>query len=425
MIVREIGTLKAVSESLRWLAYCTMPVLALSTAAAGQASNPFGVQDRADAVQSMIVLAVEQGIASLPPTSGQSFTYEYDPKADTYRKSEEMGPTAFRSTQTIGAGRLNVRLAESYFSATRTLGPIDYSYNQQPPFTGPTENCTRFGVIASTEVALTDLSATYGLAKSADVSINIPLVSTDTHASEVHLTSPNFMNSDRVPPVPCGQIDTNIKRGLLTFVTRSFASIPGGKVQFNDGTNVGLGRISVGGKFKFYSTPRLQLAFAPQFFVPSPNQAVFAGSDSAAISPRIIGQLTLRNSLRLHTDVGYDYDFSHNELRRLAWNVGASLPFSLLAQAITVDFGVGGSHFNEGITWTPAQTSHFDQTGQEDSRFQALSSNTLGDTFVDFLGGIKVAITKKWVISGAVDMPLNGEGFRPDAVGTIAAEFYL
>jgi hypothetical protein len=123
--------------------------------------------------------------------------------------------------------------------------------------------------------------------------------------------------------------------------------------------------------------------------------------------------------------VGYDYDFSNNELRRLAWNTGVSVSFSPLGHAVTMDVGVGGSRFNQGITWTPQQVSHFDSTGQEDRRFEALSSNQLGDTFVDFLSGIKLAVTKRLVISGAVDVPLNGEGFRPDAVGTIAVEFYL
>jgi len=372
----------------------------------------------------MIVLAVEQGIASLPPTSGQSFSYEYDAKLDTYHKSEQMGPTAFRSPQTVAPGVLNLRFAMSYFEAARALGPIDYTVTG-PGFENPRGYCTRFGLDASADVTLFNLSATYGIAAGLDASVNIPLVLTDTHASEVFIT--NDPTSDRVVPAFCDLLDPAIHLGVLTTARRSFSSIsvPGGKVQFNDGTNFGLGRISAGGKFKFYSTPHVQLAFAPEFFFPSPDQAEFAGSDSAAVSPRIVGQIVAHEHVRLHADVGYDYDFSENALRRLGWNTGASLPFVALKRPVTVDVGIGGSRFNEGITWTPQHIDTVDNNGQLIASFQTTGNNTLGNTFVDFLGGIKIAITKTFVLSGAVDVPLNGEGFRPDAVGTVGAEIYL
>jgi hypothetical protein len=44
---------------------------------------------------------------------------------------------------------------------------------------------------------------------------------------------------------------------------------------------------------------------------------------------------------------------------------------------------------------------------------------------VDFLGGIKARITDQVVLSGAVTVPLNDQGFQPDALGTIALELYL
>jgi len=50
-----------------------------------QSPNPFGVQDRADAVSRLIVLGVQQGISSLPPTSGQPLAYKSAPQLDTYK----------------------------------------------------------------------------------------------------------------------------------------------------------------------------------------------------------------------------------------------------------------------------------------------------------------------------------------------------
>ena len=44
---------------------------------------------------------------------------------------------------------------------------------------------------------------------------------------------------------------------------------------------------------------------------------------------------------------------------------------------------------------------------------------------MDFIGGLKVRVAGETVISGAVTVPLNGEGFRPDALGTVAVEQYF
>src|SRR5512147_841571 len=95
-------------------------VFGISAAAAAQNANQFGGQDRADAASRMIVLGVQQGISSLPPTSGQSFTYEFDPVLTTYVSSERLGPTALRSPQTIGLNRLSLRVAASYFEVSDT-----------------------------------------------------------------------------------------------------------------------------------------------------------------------------------------------------------------------------------------------------------------------------------------------------------------
>jgi hypothetical protein len=57
---------------------------------------------RAQAAQQMIVVGVQQGISSLPPTSGQSFSWTYDTAIDTYVRSDILGPMSFRTPQTVG-----------------------------------------------------------------------------------------------------------------------------------------------------------------------------------------------------------------------------------------------------------------------------------------------------------------------------------
>src|SRR6185369_14758681 len=77
-------------------ALACMALLAPASARA-QSNAAFGVQQRADAAQQMILLGVSQGVSSLPPTSGQSFVYEFDEALDTYKATGLLGPTAYRS----------------------------------------------------------------------------------------------------------------------------------------------------------------------------------------------------------------------------------------------------------------------------------------------------------------------------------------
>src|SRR5262245_34815467 len=93
--------------------------------------NQFGGQARADSAARMIVLGVQQGISSLPPTSGQSLTYEFDPELSTFVASERLGPTSFRSTQTIGQNKLSVRTSFSYFFLEDDFGPVKYAVEFQ------------------------------------------------------------------------------------------------------------------------------------------------------------------------------------------------------------------------------------------------------------------------------------------------------
>jgi len=53
-----------------------------------------------------------------------------------------------------------------------------------------------------------------------------------------------------------------------------------------------------------------------------------------------------------------------------------------------------------------------------------VESNRLGDNFVDFLAGLKIRLGEKSVLFGAVSVPVNEEGVRPAAVGTVAIEIY-
>ncbi|MGD0946646.1 MAG: transporter [Candidatus Binatia bacterium] len=407
-----------------------LPLSVVPRANAAGNSNQFGGQDRAAAAAQMIVLGVQQGISSLPPTSGQSFAYQFDPASDTYVRSEQLGPTSFRSPQTVGPGKFSFRLATSYFELADTKAPIPYLVSSPP---GTALGVGALGLQADAKVALVNLSANYGFTNRVEVTMNLPVVVVDASAKQIFSTSqptgppqqapfsgtPIVTDSTGKPDLAAsvGLLNQAIQAGALHLRKESLSALG---FSFNDGTHVGVGRISLGVKGVLYADKIVQLAAAPEFYFPSPNQGEFAGSDSAAILPRLVAAFRLADAVRLHIDAGYDYDFDKDELRRFVWNLGPSLA---LGRA-TVDAGVGGSKFNTGIKWTPTTAPFVDNSGNPGS-IRALGDNRLGSNFIDALGAVKVRLGTKSVLSGAVNVPLNNEGFRAAAVGTLAVELHL
>ena len=137
--------------------------------------------------------------------------------------------------------------------------------------------------------------------------------------------------------------------------------------------------------------------------------------------PRLVAAFAVASALKLHADAGYDYDFDHDELRRFTWDAGASIP----GEQVTFDLGFGGSKFNQGIQWTPTVAKGGAVQVFPAATATALGNTRLGDNFADFLAGVKVRLTERLVASGAVSVPVTNEGFRADAVGTLALEYDL
>lgn len=395
--------------------------------------NQFGGQDRADAARQMIILGVQQGIATLPPMSGQAFTYEYDPASDTYVRSKRLGPTVLRSPQTVGAGHLSLRVATSYFALTGSPGPIPYHIQSDEPLPGQTQPLTGVALIglnASAKVGVINLAATYGLTNRVDMTLVLPIVIVDAQASQIFssaragLSQPPSRAKIASVPIVNGDVAAALQTldnalrpgGPLVLREETFSDL---SYAFNGGTHAGVGRISVGANALLYADKRFQLAGAPEFFFPSPSEDNFAGSQSAAIFPRLVAAFAVASALKLHADAGYNYDFDHDELRSFTWDAGASIP----GENVTFDFGMGGSKFNQGIQWTPPVAKGIIQIPEGTAT--ALGDTRLGDNFVDFIAGIKLRITERLVASGGVSVPVTDEGFQPAAVGTLALEFYL
>jgi len=412
-------------------------LVALACAPAAAQNDQFGGESRAAAATKMTILAVQQGISSLPPTSGQSFTYEFDPEIHTSVRSEQLGATSFRSTQTVGDGKLSLRGAVSFFELSNTFGPIDYLVELDDTDAG----VTGFGLHASAKVTLLNFAANYGITDRFELMLNLPVVLTRTKASQVFATTAGTVGAD--PPVVAavtqgaplsddpetraieidelqGQFDEflsddcELGDDCLVFDRDSLD-----EVGFNEGSHSGVGRISIGAKYLFLDTEMADMAFSTELFFPSPSEEEFAGSESGAILPRLIAYFPFSKHFRLHADAGYDLDFDESELRRFVWNLGASVPVS----RFTFDAGFGGSLFDTPIRWTPDETTGSGPLGT--ATLTALGDNTLGDDYVDALVGMKARLTDSMVISGAITADLTDQGFRSEVVGTGAFEVYF
>lgn len=386
--------------------------------AIAQSPNQFGGQDRADAAQQLIVLAVQQGISALPPMAGQAFSYEYDRDTDTYVRSSLLGPTALRSPRPIGAGRLGIRLTGSYFDLGESFGPTGYRIDLADPAAPATLGFAGFGLQASASVGVFNLTASYGITNTIDVGLVLPIVIVDAQGSQSFTT--DATRQREWPPVLAGgttaaALAMQLRRGTVVYRRESFRTLG---FDFNDGPHAGVGRITLGGRAALYASERLRCAFATDLYLPSPNENQFAGSATTSILPRAIAEVGVMDHLRLLADVGYDYDFNSAQLRRFVGTGGLLVPFTRWS----VDLGISGSIYDTPITWTPGVAYAPAGSGYPATVIVAQGDTTVGSNYVDFLFGVKGKLTDSLVLSGAVTVPLNDAGVRPAAAGTVALE---
>ncbi|MBY0274766.1 hypothetical protein K2Z84_05470 [Candidatus Binatia bacterium] len=392
--------------------------------AGAQSNSAFGVQQRADAAQQMILLGVSQGISNLPPTSGQSFVYEYDEALDTYKATGLLGPTAYRSPLTIGKGKMSVRVAGSYFQLNNTQNPLTYEITGGRAAGLPDPLFTRFGLKTTAKVGLFNFAYSYGPLEWLELSVNVPVSLVSAKAVSSFLT-PTAAADAPIGNAPVAASTSEEDLDILLDRDRIFyreGTVNQLGADFNDVTSWGLGRVSLGGKAQFLHSDYVDAAFSMEIFLPSPSEDQYAGTNSAAFLPRLITAINLFEGAKAHIDAGYDFDTDFAELRRFVWNTGVSYAIP----GVTFDTGVGGSKFNRGIEWTPS--SFVQPPGSEVNvplGFTALGDNTLGTNYVDFLFGVKGQILDDMVISGAVNVPINDQGIRPEAVGTVAVEMYF
>ncbi|MFI5366280.1 MAG: hypothetical protein ACHQ4J_11710 [Candidatus Binatia bacterium] len=419
---------ECIQSALRAALITCWATFALTTPVRAQNSDQFGGQDRADAASRLIVLGIQRAVDALPLISGQSVTYEYDPASDALQRSTHLGPTVLRSSQTVGPGTFSVQLSTSYFELAHTFQPVDYLIMCNSPTICP--GVAKLGLAANAHVSLINLTATYGLSQRVDVSASLPLTVVDAHASQIFSTDAGTLSvpASKAPLSGVAFSSNGTVQGAIGYLNQQLR--PGGSLAlrqepfsamgfgFNEGTNVGVGRIDLGAKGVIFSGTQLQLSGAAEFFLPSPSENAFAGPASAAILPRLIATFKLTDFLQLHSDIGYQYDFDSAELRRLTWDCGGSFA----AGRAAVDLGVGGSEYDAPIHWTPTVAHSRATMDYPATTDTALESTTVATQFVEVLLGLKFRLNDVSVIAAGVSVPVINPAFQPDVLGTIAVE---
>lgn len=383
------------------------------------AQNQFGGQDRADAARRLIVLGVQQAISALPPAAGQAASYEYHPDRGTFVRSTLLGPTVLYATRTVPPGTLGLRVASSYFELDDSFGPLSYSVASEDP-ERPLAGFTHFAVDAKARVGLMSLSASYGLADRIDVSLELPLVITRARAVQAFLTPLDELGTPaREAPIGGGvsleHTEGLLRSGELVWRREPFENLG---FRFGDGTQFGLGRVRLGLRGLVYAGPRFRAIFAPELYFLSPHEDRFAGSQSMAVLPRVIGEWSFGSSLKISSALGYDYDFEHPELRRFTTTTGIVLSH----QRFSADIGVRADAFDKAIAWTPAFARGRDAEPFPPTRIVAQGPSTLGNDFVDLVAGSKVRLVDNLQLAVAVTVPVDDQGFRPELLTTLSLE---
>jgi hypothetical protein len=403
-------------------------------AAQGKPSIGYGITERFAAAQALLVLGVQQAISDLPPSSGQTFTYQFDSIIDAWVRSDRLGPTSFFAPETIGRHTVDLRVATSYFELGQSFGPIDY---QVTGADGSFQGFTKAGMTVGANVGVISFAATYGLLDDLDLSLTVPVTIVDASSSISFTTckpeASAICGTAPSPPVYDARVIAVRDRARIdspAFLTGQDPAIfqrsgsatafaeGGGLVPFDEGTKLGLGRMTIAAKKSFRGWSILRAAILAQVAVPSPSEAEYAGSDSTGLMARAIAAADVADGARILADAGYEYDTEFDELSRFVWDLGGAYAFS----SVTLDLGVGGSVYSAPIAWTPRSTSTFVRQIDDSITLEALQDNEVGTTYVAVRTGARVRLTDNATLSGTVTVPVDNDTFHPDAVGTLAVD---
>jgi hypothetical protein len=350
-----------------------------------------------------IAPALANTVASTYPVGSASsgVTYVYDPKLDTLvRESGVAGPIIGERAETIGKGRFNLSAAFSYVHLTSINGDAMDSLVNKPRVNGQTlifpvpkgiqladGRFTTFlpvHVVADLDVQayLLSPSVTYGLTADLDVNVTLPLLRTSlgvtTHAQAPDPRFPQFATADG----------------------KSFSSDD----SLSD-ASVGIGDLLLRAKYVLLRSDYVDVATGLGLSLPTGDQNNLQGTGTTRLQTTLVLSHVFAGRFEPLFDFGMDYDTNDVSRSVVRWAVGGT--YQALEQlSVSVVF-LGRNEL--GAQSAPIPTPFFFQ----------IERNDIYDASV----GLRWRFADSGLLSLNALVPLNQDGFRPEAIPTLEASY--
>lgn len=403
---KHLASVKQRSLSASRSVQLAMAMALLAFPRQGSAQGPIQALEQGSA--DVLVQVVQQGINALPPVASQAYYFEYDDTLGAVTRTERVGSTSFREARTFGQGKFGFRFAGSYFSVRDSIA-APYKQRGFDAFSA-------FGTALSAKVGLLSFAASYGLLDNVDIVVGLPVTIVGASQDILLPVNPPVVGAT-VPTL--AQAQTLAESGSVQSAAGTVRLQPFEASGFNNGTHVGLGRVSIAANFAD-RWESFGFAVLPEVLLPSPSSAEFAGPDSLALALNLVGEYWAADWMSMLVNFTYDWDTRSTSLTRFAYAAGVVFPTDVL----TADFGVSGSVYQNGITWGPTVIPDAVDTARD---FQIVNAEdlVLDTSFVELKLGVKVPIQESYAVAGSVVVPIDNASFRPDALGTLAFEAYF
>jgi hypothetical protein len=351
-----------------------------------------------------IAPALANTVASTYPVGSASsgVTYAYDPKLDTLvRESGVAGPIIGERAETIGKGRFNLSAAFSYVHLTSINGDALDSLVNRPRVNGktlifPVPNGIQLAdgrfttflpvhVVADLDVQayLLSPSVTYGVTPDLDVNVTLPLLRTSLGVTtHTQVPDPRFPQFD-LPPGESFPIDV-----------RSLSD-----------ASVGIGDLLLRAKYVLLRSDWVDVAAGLGLSLPTGDQNNLQGTGTTRLQPTLVLSHVFAGRFEPLLDFGMDYDTNDVSRSVVRWAVGGT--YQALEQLSASIVFLGRNEL--GAQSEPIPTPFFFQ----------IERNDIYDASV----GLRWRFADSGFVSLNALVPLNQDGFRPDAIPTLEASY--
>ncbi|HET6628290.1 MAG TPA: transporter [Woeseiaceae bacterium] len=317
-------------------------------------------------------------------SAGAGFAFRYDEDLGTFvQVTESFGPVYAERAETIGKGRFNANLSFTAFKYDEFLGDdlddLVVTTLHDPDIIPPLDERTSFELDTvdahlnlDINVNALNFAGTYGVTDRLDVGFLVPLADVD-----VRVTSHAEVVKSPDNPIP---VDVH-----------TFEDGPESPDDSASGSAQGLGDVVLRLKYHWLESETNNMAAALQVKTATGDEDDFLGTGQATVRPFLIYSRSF-GRLTPHVNLGYEFNLDDSDQNSLEYAAG----FDVGADRFTVALSVLGS--------------------------RELGGDGFADTIVNGALGVKWNPFGSYIVTANVLMPLNDEGLRSDAIGTLAFE---